>query len=72
MTTDLLIYFPIELFSINIYTFTIPIQIESEVPVDMLKQNETVKRQIEEKVKTTLKEVQEQIKGISPTLPTSA
>lgn len=72
MTIDLLIYFPIEIFDINIYTFTIPIQIESEIPVDMLKQNEEAKRQIEEKLKTALKEVQEKIKGITPTLPTSA
>ncbi|MBU4076416.1 MAG: PEGA domain-containing protein [Euryarchaeota archaeon] len=68
MTTDLLIYFPIELFSINIYTFTIPIQIESEVPVDMLKQNEEAKRQVEEKVKTAIKEVQEKIKETLPVL----
>lgn len=54
MTADLLIYFPIEVFSINIYTFTIPYQIETEVPVDLLKQNEEVKRQIEEKIKDTL------------------
>jgi hypothetical protein len=69
MTTDLLIYFPIELFSINIYTFTIPIQIESEVPVDMLKQNEAVKRQIEEKVNIAIKEVQEKIKDMLPAIP---
>ncbi|MFZ3060679.1 MAG: PQQ-binding-like beta-propeller repeat protein [Candidatus Methanoperedens sp.] len=70
MTTDLLIYFPIELFSINIYTFTIPIQIESEVPVDMLKQNEEAKKQIEEKVSTAIKEVQEKIKDTLPAIPT--
>lgn len=69
MTTDLLIYFPIELFSINIYTFTIPIQIETEVPVDMLKQNEEAKKQIEEKVMRSIKEVQEKIKDVLPTLP---
>jgi len=68
MTTDLLIYFPIELFSINIYTFTIPIQIESEVPVDMLKQNEEAKKQVEEKVKIVINEVQAQIKGTLPVL----
>ncbi|MFA4957565.1 MAG: PEGA domain-containing protein [Candidatus Methanoperedens sp.] len=63
MTTDLLIYFPIELFSINIYTFTIPIQIESEIPVDMFKQKDEAKKQIDEKVKTAITEVQEKIKG---------
>jgi outer membrane protein assembly factor BamB len=70
MTTDLLIYFPIEIFGINIYTFTIPIQIESEVPVDMLKQNEEAKKQIEEKVSTAIKEVQEKIKDTLPAIPT--
>lgn len=54
MTTDLLIYFPIDVFSINIYTFTIPYQIETEVPVELLMQNEEVKRQIEEKIKDML------------------
>ena len=70
MTTDLLIYFPIEIFSINIYTFTIPIQIETEVPVDMLKQNEDAKKQIEEKVKIAIKEVQDKTNGGLPDIPT--
>ena len=65
MTIGLLIYFPIEVFSINIYTFTIPIQIETDVPVDMLKQNEEAKKQIEEKVKGAIKDA-------LPTLPNAA
>ena len=68
MTTDLLIYFPIEIFSTNIYTFTIPIQIESEIPVDMLKQNEEVKKQIEEKVEGVVEDVQEIIEGVLPVI----
>ena len=70
MTTDLLIYFPIDIFSINIYTFTIPIQIETEVPVDILKQNEDAKKQIEEKVKIAIKEVQDKTNGGLPDIPT--
>ncbi len=69
MTIDLLIYFPIDVFSINIHTFTIPIQIETEVPVDMLKQNEEAKKQIEEKVKEAIKEVQDKEK-LPFTVPT--
>ena len=69
MTIDLLIYFPIEVFSINIHTFTIPIQIETEIPVDMLKQNEEAKKQIEEKVKGAIKEVQDREK-LPFTVPT--
>ena len=68
MTTDLLIYFPIEVFSINIYTFKIPVQIETEIPVDMLKQNEETKKQIEEKVKGTIKEVEDKIEEVLPAL----
>ncbi|MDF1556563.1 MAG: hypothetical protein P1P80_00050 [ANME-2 cluster archaeon] len=37
-TIDMMIFLPIEVFGINIYTFTIPITIESDVPVDIFKE----------------------------------
>lgn len=47
MTTDLVIYFPIEIFNINMYTYAIPITIETEIPVDMLTKKEYVNRGME-------------------------
>ncbi len=61
MTTKLLIYVPVEILSINIYTFKFPILIKTEVPVDILKRNEDAKEQIEEKVKRAIKEVQDKM-----------
>lgn len=66
MTVDLLIYLPIKISAVNIYTFTIPIQIETEIPVDMLKQKEEANKQIEEKIKETVKEVRERVKESLP------
>ena len=43
MTSDLLIYLPVEMFGIKMYTFTIPITIETDVPIDMFKQKEDAK-----------------------------
>ncbi|MFV9630409.1 MAG: hypothetical protein ACNYWM_04995 [Methanosarcinales archaeon] len=61
MTTKLLIHVPIEILSINIYTFRFPVLIKTEVPVDMLKRNEDAKDQIKEKVKEAIKEVQDKM-----------
>ena len=69
MTVYLLIYFPIKISTINIYTVTIPIQLETEVPVDMLKQKEETEKQIEETIEETIGMVQEEIVGTIPTLP---
>lgn len=61
MTVDLLIYLPIKVSDITVYTFTIPIQIETEIPVDMLKKQEEAKRQIEGVINGILKEAQERL-----------
>ncbi len=49
MTVNLLIYFPIKISAINVYILKIPLQIETEVPVDMLKQKGEAEKQIDER-----------------------
>ena len=59
MTSDLLIYLPVEMFGIKVYTITIPITIETDVPIDMLKQKDDTKNQIEDAIIETVTEMQE-------------
>ena len=66
MTIDLVIYFPIEIFDINIYTFSIPVTIETEVPIDMLNQKEGAEKQIDEKLEELASTL-----TIEPSLPVS-
>ncbi len=69
LTVDLLIYFPIKVSAITVYTFTMPIQIETEIPVDILKRQEEVKRQIEGAASGILEESQKRIKEKLPAAP---
>lgn len=67
MTINLLIYFPIKISAVNVYIFKIPMQIETEVPIDMLKQKGEAEKQIEETIQKTVKDVGEEIKQVLPT-----
>ena len=72
MTTDLVIYFPIEIFNINIYTHAIPITIETEIPVYMLTKKEYVNRGMENII-DPVPEIQNEISktGLIPTPDTT-
>ena len=66
IAADLKIYFPIKIYNINIYTFCIPIMIETEVPIDMIKQKTEAEKQIDEKLEELASAL-----TIEPSLPVS-
>ncbi len=67
MTVDVVIILPIKFSAITVYTFTVPIQIETEIPVDMLKKQEEAKGQVDGAVSGILKESKERIQETLPT-----